>query len=92
MHIYTHTCTLTDPSIYCAYGPAKHIRHIKLEDAIKRVNSIACERVCVCACVTAFYVYVAHTHTCDNAPRHTEPFVSELAYVHNVYRVASETV
>lgn len=48
-HGHAHICTLTQTYrhlyIYCAYGQPEHIRHIKLEDAIKRVKSIASECV-----------------------------------------------
>lgn len=61
-HTYAHTHRHTDTAIYCAYGQAEHIRHIKLEDAIKRVKSIASARVCVCVCDSFLCICGTHTH------------------------------
>lgn len=62
---HTHTCAHshrhTNTAIYCAYGQAEHIRHIKLEDAIKRVKSIA--SACVCVCVCDSFLCMCGTHT-----------------------------
>lgn len=91
-HTYAHSHRHTDWSIYCAYGQAEHIRHIKLEDAIKRVKSIASACVCVCVCDSFLCICGRHrrTHTHVTTLPGREPFVSKLVYVlYMPYVVAS---